>query len=150
MDGVECANLDARPVVVRASRAAAVLRLQTNSNGYLGCGLMSTPTTSKPARGSPSPRRRHRRRGRAGAAYCSLDRTPLVHYSYRMESDERSDMHTFVTLTDKQRTNHAEKVDRWTETLIRQARNDDDPETQANARLLLDNRGISWRLSDEW
>ena len=52
-------------------------------------------------------------------------------------------MHTFVTLTDKQRTNHAEKVDRWTETLIRQARNDDDPETQANARLLLDNRGIS-------
>ena len=40
--------------------------------------------------------------------------------------------------------------DRWTQTLIQQARDESDPETQSNARLLLDNRGISWRLSDEW
>jgi hypothetical protein len=34
--------------------------------------------------------------------------------------------------------------DRWTQTLLAQARDDSDPETQANARLLLDNRGIAW------
>lgn len=59
-------------------------------------------------------------------------------------------MHAMVTLTDAERSSHERKLDRWTETLIAQARNDADPETRENARLLLDNRGISWRLSDEW
>jgi hypothetical protein len=66
-----------------------------------------------------------------------------------MKSNEGGEM-TFVKLTPKQRASHEQKVDRWTQTLIQQARNNDDPETQANARLLLGNRGISWRLSDEW
>ena len=57
---------------------------------------------------------------------------------------------TFVKLTAAERASHEAKHDRWTQTLIAQARNDADPETRDNAQLLLDNRGISWRLSDEW
>jgi hypothetical protein len=51
---------------------------------------------------------------------------------------------TFLALTPEQRASHEAKVDRWTRTLIEQARDDSDPETQANARLLLANRGIAW------
>jgi hypothetical protein len=61
-----------------------------------------------------------------------------------MKSDRRSDMHTMVTLTETERASHEAKYDRWTQTLIQQARSDEDPETRDNARLLLDNRGIRW------
>lgn len=57
---------------------------------------------------------------------------------------------TFVKLTPEELASHEQKVDRWTQTLIQQARDGGDPETQANAQTLLRNRGISWRLSDAW
>lgn len=51
---------------------------------------------------------------------------------------------TFVTLTPEELASHEQKVDRWTQTLIQQANDDTDPETQANAQTLLTTRGIAW------
>lgn len=50
----------------------------------------------------------------------------------------------YVTLTPAQRANHNAKADRWTQTLIQQARDASDPETQQNAQTLLRNRNITW------
>ena len=50
----------------------------------------------------------------------------------------------YVKLTEAQRANHEQKVDKWIAILIEQARSNNDPETRDNARLLLDARGIEW------
>ncbi len=49
-----------------------------------------------------------------------------------------------VRLTPAQRVRTAELHDAWTQTLIAQARDASDPETQANAQSLLRTRGISY------
>lgn len=55
-----------------------------------------------------------------------------------------------VRLTAEQRADCQKSVDRFTASLIAAARDDSDPEYRDNARLLLDSRSISWRLSDAW
>jgi hypothetical protein len=46
----------------------------------------------------------------------------------------------YVRLNQEERASHETKVERWIETLKRQAADDSDPETQANARALLKSR----------
>lgn len=59
-----------------------------------------------------------------------------------MNTSQNPSPATFVTLTPEQRASHNAKRDAWFETLLAQAHDDSDPETQANARLLLKNRGV--------
>ena len=71
-----------------------------------------------------------------------------------MESNEGGEMFTSETapkgytgpvqLTDAERERLQQREDNWLTVLILQARDDSDPETQANARLLLTNRGMEW------
>lgn len=71
-----------------------------------------------------------------------------------MESNEGGEMFTTETapkgyagpvqLTDEQKARRVESENRWLTTLVLQARDDSDPETQANARALLTNRGMEW------
>ena len=49
-----------------------------------------------------------------------------------------------VRLTPAQKDHTALLTDQWIQTLIGQANDGSDPETQANARLLLTNRGVDW------
>ena len=49
-----------------------------------------------------------------------------------------------VRLTAEQRAHGQALTDAWTLSLIEMARDESDPESAANARLLLTNRGIAW------
>lgn len=63
-----------------------------------------------------------------------------------MKSNEGEEMTTapiYVSSPELRKLSYAAH-DRWTQTLIKQANDDSDPETQANAQLLLTNRGIAW------
>lgn len=49
-----------------------------------------------------------------------------------------------VLLTAAQKARTQARADRWTQTVIAQARDASDPETQRNAQILLTSRGIGW------
>ena len=49
-----------------------------------------------------------------------------------------------IRLTPEQRAVAQRRTDEWVGSLVRMAHDDSDPETQANAQLLLSNRGIAY------